>query len=384
MTSEEYIKLYQKFLEGKCNADEVRQLFDYKDDFKLVSVKEELGDEELKAKIQSRIQDELHPVRKRSVKMWYAYAAAAIILVTAGLFFFANNYNSQPSVSDKTLANADGKSIDANSNAPILTLADGSTIALDEKGSGLLTNEAGTEIRKVTNGELAYDTPEQLANNTNSLNKISIPRGSTYKVTLADGTKVWLNAASSLSYPSAFNGSERVVSLVGEAYFEVAKNAKKPFKVKMNDTEVQVLGTHFNISAYEDDNDIKTTLMEGSVKLRHLGTEKLLVPGQQAIAKEQSSDILIKKAGAQEVLAWKNGYFLFKDNSIREVMSQVARWYKLQVVYQDKIDGKHFGGIYDKSKKLEELLKGLEATGLVRFKVEEGNSSEERRVVVME
>ncbi|MGV3547901.1 MAG: FecR family protein [Pedobacter sp.] len=384
MTSEEYIKLYQKFLEGKCNADEIRQLFDYNDDFKLVSVKEEFEDEALKAKIQLRIQQELHPIMKRSVKMWYAYAAAAIILVTAGLFFLANNYNSHQSLNDKTLANATGKSIDTNSNAPILTLADGSTISLDEKSSGLLTKGAGTEIRKVTNGELAYDTSEQLASNTNSLNSISIPRGSTYKVTLADGTKVWLNAASSLSYPLAFNGSERVVSLVGEAYFEVAKNAKKPFKVKMNDTEVQVLGTHFNISAYQDDDDIRTTLLEGSVKLRHLGTEKLLVPGQQAIAKEQSSDILLKKAGAQEVLAWKNGYFLFKDNSIREVMSQVARWYKLQVVYQDKIDGKHFGGIYDKSKKLEELLKGLEATGLVRFKVEEGNSSEERRVIVME
>lgn len=383
MTSEEYIKLYQKFLEGKCNAEEAKQLFDYQDDFKLVSAKEELEDEELKAKIQLRIQRELHPVKKRSVKMWYAYAAAAVILVTAGLFFF-NNYKSQQSLNDKTLANNDSKSINTISNAPILTLADGSTIALDEKGSGLLTNEAGTNIRKVTNGELAYDASEQVANNVNSLNKISNPRGNTYKITLADGTKVWLNAASSLSYPSAFTGTERVVSLVGEAYFEVSKNAKKPFKVQMNNTVVQVLGTHFNVSAYEDDDDIKTTLLEGSVKVNHLGTEKLLVPGQQAIAKNQSSNILLRKAGAQEVLAWKNGYFLFKDNSIKEVMSQIARWYKLDVVYQDKIDGKHFGGIYDKSKKLEELLKGLEATGLVKFKIEEGNSSEERRVIVME
>lgn len=385
MTSEEYIKLYQKFVEGKCNAEEAKLLFDYEDDFQMVEAKEDITDEVLKANIKARIHQEIKPKKTRSTKIWYAYAAAAMVIIVLGTFLITGQYQSQLALKNRLLTVDQGKHLnDINFNAPILTLADGSTISLDEKDSGLLTKEAGTEIRKVTSGELAYNTSGQLIGNNNSLNKISIPRGSTYKITLADGTKVWLNAASSLSYPSRFSGSERVVTLVGEAYFEVAKNEKQPFKVQMQDTEVEVLGTHFNISAYDDDQYIKTTLLEGSVRLSHNGTAKILSPGHQAITSGKSSNILLKEVNAQQALAWKDGYFLFKDNTIAEVMSQVARWYKLKVIYQDKVEGKLFGGIYDKSKKLEELLKGLELTGLVKFKIEEGNLLEERRVIVMD
>lgn len=386
MTSEEYIKLYQKYIEGKCSADEVQKLFDYKDNFRLLETAETVEDEALKAKIRNRITTKIEPAKYIINKTWYKYAAAAIIIITVGVTLVLKKWDKEISVEkSKIIAHTHEPSFKrTDSTTAVLTLADGSIIPLDETENGLLTKEAGTDIVKVQSGELSYNTSGQLIGDGNSINKIAIPRGATYKITLADGTKVWLNAASSLSYPSRFNGSERKVELVGEAYFEVAKNEKMPFKVKMKDTEVEVLGTHFNISAYENDHHIKTTLLEGSVRLSHLGTEKILKPGNQGITTENSSAILLKQVNAPQVLAWKNGYFLFKESTIEEVMNQIARWYKVQVVYDSKIEGKLFGGIYARSKKLEELLKGLELTGLVKFKIEEGISMEERRVIVMD
>ena len=384
MTSEEYIKLYQKFIDGKCNAEEIKRLFNHEDDFQMVEAKEEVADEVLKNRIETVIYQEIVPKSKRIAQVWYAYAAAAIVIVALGIFSIGR-HQSKLLIKDEILAANKGQHIDsAELNAPLLTLADGSVISLEERKSGLLTKEAGAEIRKVANGELSYNTSGQLTANNNLINKIFIPRGNTYKITLSDGTKVWLNAASSLSYPSSFSGTERKVELVGEAYFEVAKNEKMPFKVQIKHTEVEVLGTHFNISAYDDEEYIKTTLLEGSVRLSHLGVKKILIPGYQAITSEKSSNINLKEANIQQVIAWKKGYFLFKDNTIEEVMSQVARWYRLKVVYRDKVEGKLFGGIYDKSKKLEELLKGLELTGLVKFKIEEGDFLGERRLIVMD
>lgn len=385
MTSEDYIKLYQKYLEGKCNAEEVKQLFDYEDDFQLLESKDEVGDDLLKAAIKSQIQQRIQPKRFAIYRSWYKYAAAAVILLTVGTFLFINNQKSQLTAKNKSIITDDSVSFArVDSSTTVLTLSDGSIIPLDETGNGLLTEENGTEIRKIKGGELSYNTSKQLIGNANSLNKIAIPRGATYKITLADGTRVWLNAASSLSYPASFSGSERKVELTGEAYFEVAKNDKMPFKVKTTNTEVEVLGTHFNISAYTNDEEVKTTLLEGSVRLSHRGNKKILKPGYQAITSNGSADISMKEANTQQALAWKNGYFLFRENSIVEVMKQISRWYNVQIVYEGNVTNKLFGGIYSKSKKLEELLNGLELTGLVKFKIVEGISMEERRVVVMD
>lgn len=385
MTSEEYIKLYQKYIEGKCNAKEVKQLFDYKDDFKLLESKEEPGDDLLQARIRTQIEQQIASKKLSVFQSWYKYAAVAVLLLTAGTFLFINHEKSQLIAQNKVAVTGEAVMLPRiDSSTAVLTLADGSIIPLEETGNGLLTEEAGTEIRKVAGGELSYVTSKQTIGNANAMNKIAIPRGTTYKITLSDGTKVWLNATSSLSYPANFSGTERKVELVGEAYFEVAKNEKIPFKVKTTNTEVEVLGTHFNISAYANDEEMKTTLLEGAVRLSHWGNKKILKPGHQAITSSSSADIKLKEVNGQQALAWKNGYFLFRENSIVEVMKQISRWYNVQIIYEGNVTKKLFGGIYSKSKKLEELLNGLELTGLVKFKIVEGVSMEERRVVVMD
>ena len=383
MTSEEYIKLYQKYIDGKCNTEEVKQLFDYEDSFQLIDAQETTEDFALKTRISNRIEKEI--ATKRSFKLWYRYAAAAVVIVSIGVFLTLKQ-SKEISIEEPKLANGVTKPVakKIDTTVTVLTLADGTMVPLDEIKSGVLSEDDGLEIRKVKNGELSYHTSGQLIGNNKSLNRISIPKGATYKLTLADGTKVWLNAASSLSYPSHFSGDERLVELTGEAYFEVAKNERMPFKVKVRNTEVRVLGTHFNVSSYAEDGPVRTVLLEGSVQLAYLGNQKLLKPGYQAVTEGNSSNIILQKANTLQALSWKNGYFLFKENSIVEVMNQIARWYKVKVVYEDGVEGKLFGGIYDKSKNLEELLKGLELTGLVKFKIEEGVSSEERRVIVMD
>ncbi|MNK49551.1 fec operon regulator FecR [compost metagenome] len=383
MTSEEYIKLYQKYIDGKCNTEEVKQLFDYEDSFQLIDAQETTEDFALKTRISNRIEKEI--ATKRSFKLWYRYAAAAVVIVSIGVFLTLKQ-SKEISIEEPKLANRVTKPVakKIDTTVTVLTLADGTMVPLDEIKSGVLSEDDGLEIRKVKNGELSYHTSGQLIGNNKSLNRISIPKGATYKLTLADGTKVWLNAASSLSYPSHFSGDERLVELTGEAYFEVAKNERMPFKVKVRNTEVRVLGTHFNVSSYAEDGPVRTVLLEGSVQLAYLGNQKLLKPGYQAVTEGNSSNIILQKANTLQALSWKNGYFLFKENSIVEVMNQIARWYKVKVVYEDGVEGKLFGGIYDKSKNLEELLKGLELTGLVKFKIEEGVSSEERRVIVMD
>ncbi|RZK73933.1 MAG: DUF4974 domain-containing protein, partial [Pedobacter sp.] len=366
-----------------CNTEEVKQLFDYEDSFQLIDAQETTEDFVLKTRISNRIEKEI--VHKRSSKLWYSYAAAAVVIVSIGVFLTLKQ-SKEISIEEPKLANRVNKPIakKIDTTVTVLTLADGTMVPLDEMKSGVLSEDDGLEIRKVKNGELSYHTSGQLIANYKSINKISIPKGATYKLTLADGTKVWLNAASSLSYPSHFSGDERLVELTGEAYFEVAKNDRMPFKVKVRNTEVRVLGTHFNVSSYAEDGPVRTVLLEGSVQLAYLGNQKLLKPGYQAVTEGNSNQIILQKANTLQALSWKNGYFLFKENSIVEVMNQIARWYKVKVVYEDGVEGKLFGGIYDKSKNLEELLKGLELTGLVKFKIQESVSTEERRVIVMD
>lgn len=377
MTSEEYIKLYQKYIAGKCNADEVRQLFDYKDGFRLIEAKETVEDEALKTKIRNRIAKEI--TATRTIKLWYKYAAAAIIIIAASVTFYLINKPDNNRKQDTVILKPYKKQmVLTDSSAVMLTLSNGSVISLNNAQNGLLTAEGASQINKTANNEVEYKAADNWDYMSATINKLYVPKGTQYKLTLSDGTKVWLNANSTLYYPSAFRGLERSVELSGEAYFEVAKNEKMPFIVKTKTTQTRVLGTHFNISAYNDDDFEKTTLAEGAVKVFKGQNTVLLKPGQQSIAENSHGEIAIKQADLQKVLAWKEGYFLFKEDNIRDVMKQIARWYNMDIVYQTTGDGKVFGGIYSKSKGVEELLKGLELTGLVKFKIEG------RRIIVMD
>lgn len=389
MTSEEYIQLYQKYISGKCSPEEERMLMEYKDGFKVyqdTSGKLNAEEKTLRKNIYNNIQQTISGKKVKSLSSWYRWSAAALIVMSLGTAFY---FVTQKQVeTDEPLVVLKTKTVvRPDSGTAVLTLADGSIIPLDEAENGVLTHEGSTEIMKTKNGELTYNG---IGNNGNllsakaALNRISIPRGRQYKLVLADGTKVWLNATSSLSYPSDFSGSERNVELLGEAYFEVAKNEKMPFTVTAGGMKVQVLGTHFNVSAYRDDEFVKTTLAEGSVRLTNRDHAVILKPGQQGIATSANESINVKKVNLQHALAWKEGYFIFKDQNIKEVMKEVSRWYNIDVTYEDDIEDKVFGGIYSKSKDLEELLKGLELTGLVKFKIIDGKLTEERRVIVMD
>ncbi len=256
----------------------------------------------------------------------------------------------------------------------MLTLADGTKINLDKAENGEIAHQAGWTISKKEGSQLVYSlvTPGEQPSRGNSLfNVIETPRGGEYQVILPDGTRVWLNAASSLRYPAVFAGSERRVELRGEAYFEVAHNSKMPFRIKSNHQLVEVLGTHFNISSYADDKIIKTTLLEGSVAVS-VGNDiasQNLKPGQQAVVGHTGSSIRIKNVDVEESIAWKNGYFLFNDESIESIMRKVARWYDVDVEYTGKIPSVGFNGTVLKSKNISGVLKILELTKAVHFKV---------------
>jgi ferric-dicitrate binding protein FerR (iron transport regulator) len=256
-------------------------------------------------------------------------------------------------------------------NKAVLTLANGKTITLDSAKNGLLANEGNAHIKKTHDGQLVYEGGKnEAADVPAAMNTVSTPRGGQYQLVLDDGSKVWLNSASSLSFPATFKGATREVEITGEAYFEVAKNAKMPFKVKVNNTVVEVLGTHFNIMAYNDEDAMKTTLLEGSVKISNKQFSGLLKPGQQALLKQNGPIKITDEADADDAVAWKQGIFQFRDASIEAIMRQAARWYDVQVSFAGKIPAKEFTGRISRNVKASELMGMLKYMG-VNFKIED-------------
>lgn len=261
-------------------------------------------------------------------------------------------------------------------NKAILTLADGKQIVLDEAKNGNLADQGNTKVIKL-NGQIAYNEfAMAVPNGKNAAvayNTVTTPRGGQYQLILADGSRVWLNAESSLRFPTSFQGKERRVELAGEGYFEIAKDATKPFIVKINTTseekdEVEVLGTHFNIMAYNDEGIVKTTLLEGSVKINRNNKIAMLKPGQQAKLQNQSIKV-VEDVDTDEAIAWKNGYFQFTSANLQQVMRQIARWYDVDISYEGKIPERKFGGKISRDNNASEVLKVLELSK-VKFRIE--------------
>jgi ferric-dicitrate binding protein FerR (iron transport regulator) len=382
MTPEYYIQLYEKYLSGLCTPEEEELLTRYQDNFKLQNNDDEpmsASDKQLRADIYSRVYASNKENNKpRTSKLLWWLAAAAVLcsgLIFGGLLI----KKQQEATTDQTNAAIVKKhSIKPGTNTAILTLANGASIALDKAGNGVLAKSGNTAIRKMKNGLLAYTAGDNKeAAVSDALNTITIPRGGQYTITLPDGTSVWLNSQSSLTFPVTFKGSERKVSLTGEAYFEVAKNKHMPFIVHTGNADIKVLGTHFNVKAYQEDNAVKTTLLEGSVSLSNRSSSTLLVPGEQGVAEAADGKITQKKVNINQVMAWKAGYFIFREDDIHDIMKQISRWYDVDVEYRGNLANIKFGGTYSKNKDITELLKGLELTGLVHFKIEG------RRIIVM-
>jgi transmembrane sensor len=296
--------------------------------------------------------------------------------LTAGVIFFKSK-DSLP-VKINTLSHK--YDIPPGGNRALLTLPGAGPIVLNDSSSRQLENRTGGSIVKAGSGILVYKANAQAGHSgteTEIFNTISTPRGGQYQVILPDGTHVWLNAASSLRFPSAFKGEKRLVKLNGEAYFEVAKNKRMPFIVQTENQEVEVLGTHFNISSYTDETAPKTTLLEGSVKVTAQTGQKVLSPGEQAQTNKDTRMIKVMPVSIEDAIAWKNGYFVFNDEKLESIMHRVSRWYDVEYHFEGKQGDLSFLGVVERSKNISSLLKVLESTGNVHFKIEG------RKIIVM-
>jgi transmembrane sensor len=324
------------------------------------------------------------PVRRLAARrVWWAAAAILVVLGTGSYFVFFNK-PSQAVTTTQTQAERFKNDVAPGSNKAVLTLSGGQQIVLDSAANGVLTRQGNAQVQKLASGQLSYsiitDRPTAVLYNT-----LTTPRGGVYQLVLPDGSKVWLNSESSIKYPVFFTGDKRQVEITGEAYFEVFKNASQPFTVKINGAaEVQVLGTSFDVNAYSDEPQIKTTLLEGSVSVTEeqlVGVDAnkgkrglVLKPGQQAqmvVGNNSNRGIrIVSGVDIDGVVAWKNGLFRFKGADLGTVMRQIARWYDVDIEYQGKLPDYPLVGNIPRNVPVSEILKLLELTNVVHFTIE--------------
>lgn len=311
-------------------------------------------------------------VRKTKVIYWsgsFQLVAAIFIGVAVIAGWLITNTNSQDKRIQPSLLKIKNE-VAPGRNKAVLTLADGSVIALDDEKNGHIAKQGNVEVNKSNGAQLEYKLTGSNKPSEIEFNTLSTPRGGQYKLNLPDGSHVWLNAASSIKYPTAFTGNERKVEISGEVYFEIAHDARMPFKVSVNGMEVKVLGTHFNVNAYSDEMAVKTSLLEGSIELSKSGNIISLKPGQQAQLVTSSGIIrVLDDIDMDEVVAWKNGYFSFNKADLQTVMRQIARWYDVEIFYEGKIPQRFFGGKIDRKSNASEVLKILEESK-VHFSIE--------------
>ncbi len=375
MTKEQYILLFEKYQYGLCTQEEIVLLKAYEDEFDLKELQwqNEMGNEfDTGQSIYLKIQKDLEPTKKTTIRklplMYKLIAAAILISVIAGTYYFIErsqiNQISGTNNAPLTFSNDAAP----GGNKAILMLADGSIINLDSAHKGIIAKDGNAAITKTNDGRIVYNEINT-AQTKATFNVLSTPRGGQYQLTLPDGTKVWLNAESSIRYPTTFIGKERNVEITGEAYFEVTKNASMPFNVKVNDMTVKVLGTHFNINAYNNEPDIKTTLLEGSIKIGNNNDSAILKPGQQAQISKMAPLKIFNNIDIDEVMAWKNGFIAFKSADIKTIMRQLSRWYDVDIVYNGNISERKFTGEIPRDENLSEVLKILQASN-IHFKIE--------------
>ncbi|HEX7903969.1 MAG TPA: FecR domain-containing protein [Chitinophagaceae bacterium] len=371
MHDQRYYELAEKWLNGTITETEKQQFLQWYneslEDPLSIPVDFVPSEDELKRRIFSRIQKKKRPkvvLLSTTKKYWWAAASIILMLGVSALFYLRTNRQSVVSKNTDVAKGAE-QTITPGRDKAVLTLSDGSTIVLDTTRQGLIAQEKNSRVIKLDNGQLAYKSSHD-QNAEVAFNVLSTPIGGQYTLVLADGTKVWLNAASSIRFPTVFNGKERIVELKGEAYFEVAKNARMPFRVKVNEMEVNVLGTHFNVMAYDDEAAVKTTLLEGSVRVQEKGTQVTIQPGEQVNSNKQGVLQVKKGVNTEQVVAWKNGLFQFEQTDLASIMRQIARWYDVQIIYEKQVEG-HFSGTIAKNANVENVLHMIELTGAVHF-----------------
>ncbi|WP_316813370.1 FecR family protein [Pedobacter heparinus] len=313
----------------------------------------------------ARISDTIDAKPKRSpMRLWPRMAAgiAAVLALTAlGIYFF-NAKNAEPN-NGFTMS----QDVAPGKTGATLTLANGKKIRLADAAKGEIAREAGIRVSKTAEGQLVYEIGEG-SGDPGKLNKLSTAKGETYMVTLPDKSRVWMNAASSLTYATSLHEPQRRVKLEGEAYFEVAEDKAHPFIVETEGQKIEVLGTHFNVNAYTDEETVTTTLLQGSVKVSGKPGSKMLKPGDQSSLDQRS--ISVARVDTERAIAWKNNKFLFENDDIQYIMRMIARWYDVDVVYTGEMPTEKFGGGVSRFDHASQVLKILESTGGAHFKIE--------------
>jgi len=363
--------LLEKYKAGTISDEELAML----ESWYLQEIKSNKSYEGLEAHMQAMDKNFsaiLQPNIQLKSNNWKKIAVAASLLITfsAGFWFYTTKHRST-NLKTIDLASND---IDPGKNSATLTLSNGKKIKLIDALEGKLAEETGVKITKTADGQILYDAQAVTDGNDNGvLNTLSTSNGESYRIRLPDGSLAILNAASSLTYSTNLNKLDvRNVTLNGEAYFEISKDKKHPFVVKTATQEVEVLGTHFNINSYNDEPLVKTTLIEGMVKVTPEGKNGksiILKPGEQA-ALTLNGTLRVNEVDTEEVLAWKNGYFLFNDEEIESILKKVARWYDIEVKYESGVSTERFNGMISRNKSLGQVLKMLEKTDVVKFKIE--------------
>jgi len=359
-----YNQLVERYAENKATEEEL-EVFAY-------LLKQGKLDEALASYMKKQAEasnEDLNHIKKIFLWPRIAVAASIILAISVTGYLLLNHSNS-----NKTIAHTQEKQFKNDIPAPqvdkaILTLANGSTILLDSAYNGALAKEGDVIILKRADGRIDYKDKNSAPSEQIKYNTLTVLKGSKpFQLQFADGSQVWLNVASSITYPTAFVGKERKVKITGEAYFEIAHDAAKPFIVSKGTTSVQVLGTHFNVNAYDDEPNMKITLLEGSVEVKSQKSEVKIKPGEQAVVGLDGQLGINKDADLEEAIAWKNGRFEFSNADLATVMRQISRWYDVEVVYRGKTEY-HFGGQIARSSSLVDILKILEISG-VRFTIE--------------
>ncbi|SFH12303.1 FecR family protein [Pedobacter insulae] len=369
MTSKEAKNLLSKYEQGLCNAEEVAWIetwyIQLNEDKQLNLSSDDLDRSE------ARMMRALNIQEKPTVTLWKKVAVAASVLVVSTLtcYFLAPRAFLQDSNPTQMV----NKTIKPGGNKAVLILADGREINLEETASGKLAEVSGVTIIKKTSGEIIYDlkSAEDVGDSKTRYHTIATPRGGTYRVLLEDGSKVWLNAASSIRFPASFSQAERIVELKGEAYFEIAKNPVRPFTVKVEGQSIQVLGTKFNVNGYLNEAELATTLLEGSVRVSNQVGNVILKPGQQSQS-TINEKIKLREVAPEEFLAWKDGMFNFNRADLQTVLHQFERWYNINVKFEKNVPEIFFTGKIYRNLNLDDALNNLTFLG-VRFKIENRN-----------
>jgi ferric-dicitrate binding protein FerR (iron transport regulator) len=379
LQKDHFLKIVEKYHSGNASREELEFLHAYYEGFSLndnytdtlseadrLLLKNELKNS-IKKKLAVSQQGRVKSDQRNVIRWTISAAAAVIICIGVGLYYFPEEIISNP-----IAKSAAENEIIPGGNKAILTLADGEKISLTDVDNGTVIEHAGTKIVKTADGQLVFSVlpNKQVPLDESHYNTIETPKGGRYQIRLPDGSNVWLNAASKLTFPSSFISlKNRTVELNGEAYFDIATDKKHPFIVKTYNQVVEVFGTEFNINSYVDEPAVKTTLLEGSIKVSgKKGNDKILVPGQQSTL--TPTGLRIDNIDTDQSVAWKENQFVFESDDIQYIMRMISRWYNVEVAYVGEIPKSRFGGAVSRFEHVSEVLKSLESTGRVKFEID--------------